>query len=94
MIRIGKISYWHVHAWDYTKQAQEHPDARIVAVWDENPERGREAAEKQGVRFHDSLDDMLQSDDIDAVIVDAPTSMHREVMLKAAAAGKHIFTEK
>ena len=37
---------------------------------------------------------MLQSDDIDAVIVDAPTSMHREVMLKAAAAGKHIFTEK
>ena len=42
MIRIGKISYWHVHAWDYTKQAQEHPDAQIVAVWDENPRRGRE----------------------------------------------------
>lgn len=94
MIRIGKISYWHVHAWDYTKQAQEHPDAQIVAVWDENPGRGREAAEKQGVPFYESLDDMLQSDDIDAVIVDAPTSMHREVMLKAAAAGKHIFTEK
>ena len=37
---------------------------------------------------------MSQSDDIDAVIVDAPTSMHREVMLKVAAAGKHIFTEK
>lgn len=93
MIRIGKISYWHVHAWDYTKQAQEHPDAQIVAVWDENPERGKKAAEQQGVPFFESLDEMLQSD-IDAVIVDAPTSMHREVMLKAAAAGKHIFTEK
>ncbi|MGG3279336.1 Gfo/Idh/MocA family protein [Paenibacillus solani] len=94
MIRIGKISYWHVHAWDYTKQAQEHPDTQIVAVWDENPERGREAAEKQGVTFYESLDEMLKSDEIDGVIVDAPTSMHREVMLKAAAAGKHIFTEK
>lgn len=94
MIRIGKISYWHVHAWDYTKQAQEHPDAEIVAVWDENPERGQEAAAKQGATFYASLDEMLAQDDIDAVIVDAPTRMHREVMLKAAAAGKHIFTEK
>ena len=94
MIRIGKISYWHVHAWDYTKQAQEHPEAEIVAVWDENPERGKEAADKQGVTFYASLDEMLAQDDIDAVIVDAPTRMHREVILKAAAAGKHIFTEK
>ncbi|BFH63257.1 Gfo/Idh/MocA family protein [Paenibacillus azoreducens] len=94
MIRIGKISYWHVHAWDYTKQAQAHPDAEIVAVWDENPERGKEAADQQGVAFYASLDEMLAQDDIDAVIVDAPTRMHRDVMLKAAAAGKHIFTEK
>ncbi|OAB37855.1 oxidoreductase [Paenibacillus macquariensis subsp. defensor] len=94
MIRIGKISYWHVHAWDYTKQAQEHPDAEIVAVWDEDPIRGKAAAEKQGVPFFDSLDEMLKCDEIDAVIVDAPTSMHHEVMIKAAEAGKHIFTEK
>ncbi|WP_438350497.1 Gfo/Idh/MocA family protein [Paenibacillus sp. FA6] len=94
MIRIGKISYWHVHAWDYTKQAQEHPEAEIVAVWDENSTRGKEAADKQGVPFYDSLDEMLKRDDIDAVIVDAPTSMHKEVMIKAAEAGKHIFTEK
>lgn len=94
MIRIGKISYWHVHAWDYTKQAEAHPGAEIVAVWDENPQRGKEAADKQGVPFFASLDEMLGQDDIDAVIVDAPTSMHREVMIKAAEAGKHIFTEK
>ncbi len=94
MIRIGKISYWHVHAWDYTKQAEEHPDTVIAAVWDEIPERGREAAQKLGVPFYDNLDEMLKQDDIDAVIVDAPTSMHKEVMVAAAKAGKHIFTEK
>lgn len=94
MIRIGKISYWHVHAWDYTKQAEAHPEAEIVAVWDENPARGREAADKQGVPFFESLDEMLAREDIDGVIVDAPTSMHRDVIVKAANAGKHIFTEK
>ncbi|WP_424767222.1 Gfo/Idh/MocA family protein [Paenibacillus sp. sgz302251] len=94
MIRIGKISFWHVHAWDYTKQAQEYPDTEIAAVWDESAERGQEAAEKLGVPFYSSLEEMLQRGDIDAVIVDAPTTMHQEVMVAAAKAGKHIFTEK
>ncbi|CAM4470427.1 putative dehydrogenase [Paenibacillus endophyticus] len=94
MIRIGKISYWHVHAWDYTKQAQEHPGTEIVAVWDEIAERGQAAADKLGVDFHANLDEMLQRDDIDAVIVDAPTNRHQEVIVAAAKAGKHIFTEK
>jgi predicted dehydrogenase len=93
-IRVGKISYWHVHAWDYTKEAQQHPDTEIVAVWDEIPARGKEAAEKQGVPFFESLDDMLLNADIDAVIVDAPTNRHHEVITAAARAGKHIFTEK
>ncbi|NMO94595.1 Gfo/Idh/MocA family protein [Paenibacillus lemnae] len=93
-IKIGKISYWHVHAWDYTKQAQEHTDTEIAAVWDENPERGRQAAEKQGVPFYENLDDMLALKEIQGVIVDAPTNMHKDVMIAAARAGKHIFTEK
>lgn len=92
-LKIGKISYWHVHAWDYTKQVQALPGAEIVGVWDEDAARGQEAAERQNVPFYPSLDALLASD-IDAVIVDAPTRMHHEVMLKAARAGKHIFTEK
>lgn len=93
-IRVGIISYWHVHAWDYTKQAQEHRDVEIAAVWDENPERGREAAEKLGVPFFASLDELLAEKTIDGVVVVTPTYMHRDVMVAAAKAGKHIFTEK
>ncbi|MEK4189303.1 Gfo/Idh/MocA family oxidoreductase [Paenibacillus sp. FSL L8-0493] len=93
-IRIGKLSYWHVHAWDYTKQAQEHEDTVLAAVWDENVERGNKAAESLNIPYFESLDDLLAQEDIDAVIVDAPTNMHRDVIVAAAKAGKHIFTEK
>lgn len=93
-IRIGKISLWHVHAWDYIKQAQEHEDTVIAAVWDEDAERGQEAAERLNVPFYASLEDMLAQDNIDAVIVDAPTRLHEDVITAAAKAGKHIFTEK
>jgi predicted dehydrogenase len=85
MIRVAMLSYWHVHAWDYTRQAQSHPDVTIGAVWDELPERGRAAAEQLGVPFYESLDDLLALPEIDAVIVDAPTSMHRDVMVRRRA---------
>ncbi|MCM3626955.1 Gfo/Idh/MocA family oxidoreductase [Paenibacillus glycanilyticus] len=94
MIRVAMLSYWHVHAWDYTKEAQAHPNTQIVAVWDEIPARGQEAANKLEVPFIANLDELLAREDIDGVIVDTPTNIHREVMVKAAKAGKHIFTEK
>lgn len=93
-IRIGKISYWHVHAWDYTKQAQEHEDTVLTAVWDEDAERGKKAADSLNIPFYESLDELLAREDIDAVIVDAPTNVHKDVIIAAAKAGKHIFTEK
>src|SRR5690348_1521530 len=94
MIRIAMLSFWHVHAKDYAREAEEHPDTEIVAVWDERPERGRAEAEKRGVPFYENLDDLLAQPNIDAVVVDAPTNMHHKVMIAAARAGKHIFTEK
>jgi 1,5-anhydro-D-fructose reductase (1,5-anhydro-D-mannitol-forming) len=94
MIRVAMMSFWHVHARDYARQAQEHPDTEIVAAWDENAERGRAQAEALGVRYFDDLQELLAQPDIDGVIVDTPTSMHHAVMIAAARAGKHIFTEK
>ncbi|MWC30975.1 Gfo/Idh/MocA family protein [Paenibacillus sp. MMS18-CY102] len=94
MIRVAMLSYWHVHAWDYTENVLNHPDTEVVAVWDELPERGAEAAAKLGVPFVANLDELLAREDVDGVVVDTPTNMHRDVIVKAALAGKHIFTEK
>lgn len=94
MIRVAMLSFWHVHGKDYAREAEEHPDTQIVAVWDEVPERGQSEAQQHGVPFYENLDDLLAQPDIDGVIVDAPTRMHLDVMVAAARAGKHIFTEK
>jgi 1,5-anhydro-D-fructose reductase (1,5-anhydro-D-mannitol-forming) len=94
MIKVAMLSYWHVHAWDYTKQVLENPNTEITAVWDEQSERGQKAADKLGVPFIADLDELLARKDIDAVVVDSPTNTHRDIIVKAAKAGKHIFTEK
>ena len=94
MIRIAMLSFWHVHARDYARQATQNPATEIVAIWDENDERGQAEAQARGVRYYDNFDELLAQPDIDAVIVDTPTNVHRDVMLSVARAGKHIFTEK
>ncbi len=56
--------------------------------------RGADGAANYGIPFHADLDELLARDDIDGVIVTTRTTAHLEVMLAAAQAGKHIFTEK
>jgi predicted dehydrogenase len=93
-LKIATLSFWHVHAGDYSRQAQAHPGTDLVAVWDDDAERGKAAAEQFGVEFTDDLDALLARDDLDGVVITTPTDVHRDVMIKAAQAGKHIFTEK
>jgi 1,5-anhydro-D-fructose reductase (1,5-anhydro-D-mannitol-forming) len=93
-LKIAVLSFWHVHAGDYSRQAQQHPGTELVAVWDDDAERGRAGAGQFGVEFTDDLDALLARDDIDGVVITTPTNEHRDLMVKAARAGKHIFTEK
>jgi predicted dehydrogenase len=93
MLNVAMLSKWHVHADGYARQVRDY-GAKITAVWDEQPARGQEWAKALGVDFEAGLDQLLGRADVDAVVVDAPTSLHREVMVAAARAGKHIFTEK
>lgn len=93
-MNVAMLSYWHVHAKDYERQYLSHDDCKIVAVWDEIESRGKEAAERLGCDFFPDADEIFSNPDIDGVIIDSPTNMHGELIRKAAAAGKHIFTEK
>ena len=94
MLRVAVMSRWHVHADQYAREVAENADAEVVRVWDEDAGRGQAWAEEIGVPFEPQLAAVLGSDDVDAVCVTTPTSMHREALVAAAQAGKHIFTEK
>ena len=94
MLRVAALSRWHVHAEQYVREITEHAQARVSVVWDEDAGRGASWAADLGVPFEADLERLFERDDVDAVSVTTPTSMHAEVMVRAANAGKHIFTEK
>jgi len=93
-VRVAVVGAWHVHAVDYARRALEHPGTELVALWDDDPARGAALAAELGVPATAELEGLLARADVDAVTITTATRDHHDVMLRAAAAGKHVFTEK
>ena len=93
MLNVAMLSKWHVHAEGYANELRNSGKVNITAVWDDDVARGSEWASRIGTDFEPDLNKLLARSDVDAVICDAPTSKHKDVIIPAARAGKHIFTE-
>jgi predicted dehydrogenase len=78
------------------------PTARLSAVAARSGDRAQAFIDElTAVCPHDSepaavegYDNLLARDDVDAVYIAVPTALREEWVLKAAAAGKHVLTEK
>ena len=68
--------------------------ARLVAVAEPREEAGRALAGEHGAAWHARLEDLLARPDVDAVVLCTPSGLHPEQAVAAAAAGKHVVTEK
>ena len=56
--------------------------------------RAGELANEYGVPACDSLAELLQRDDVQAIVVATPDQFRQEITEQAAAAGKHVLVEK
>ena len=71
------------------------PEACLVAIADVSAERAQQvAAELEIENSYGSLEAMLESKDIDAVLIATPDKFHAQDVALAARAGKDIFCEK
>ena len=87
IIGCGVIAPFHARA------IAELPNARLLAVADELPERARDTASAFDVEAV-SVDALLARPDIDVVSVCVPSGLHAQVGSRVAAAGKHVVVEK
>jgi len=88
IVGCGGIGPYHAEA------LKEVDSAVLTAVADCIPERAQKVGEKFGVAWHDSYEDLLARDDVDAVAVCTFSGLHAEHGMMAARAGKHVLSEK
>jgi len=95
-VRIGLVGYgnaaqFHMRAWNQLGKKA----AEIVAVCGRSPERAAAFADEYAVpRSFESMAEMLNSIDVDAVDLAVPNHVHAALSIEAANAGKHIICEK
>lgn len=70
------------------------PEARLVAVCDVQEQAAQAFGNEMGVPAYSDPAVVLGNADVGAVIVATPNGLHTQLVLDAAAAGKHIFCEK
>ncbi len=90
-MKVAILGVWHVHADEYTRMAASL--GTVSGVWDENAAWCADFAARHGIPAYADLDELLASD-VEACVVCSATSSHTDHIIRAAQAGKHIFTEK
>lgn len=93
-VRIGLIGAGRIGASHASVIGRRVPEAALVAIVDPRPGVAAEIAEPLGARGETSVEAVLAADDIDAVVIAASSVAHSELIVAAAAAGKHVFSEK
>lgn len=93
MVKVGIMSFAHMHAYSYASCLQQLPQVELAAIFDDVPERGKSAAEQFGTVHYSNLEEFLNLD-FEAVIVCSENSRHKDMAIRAAKAGKHILCEK
>lgn len=87
------MSFAHMHAYSYAEGLKNIPNVELVGIYDDNVERGQEVAVNYNtIHYSDQADFLAQ--EMDAVIICSENNRHKEMVLNAAKAKKHILCEK
>ncbi|MEO6122438.1 MAG: Gfo/Idh/MocA family oxidoreductase, partial [Ilumatobacteraceae bacterium] len=92
---VAVLGVAHIpHAMSYARCLSNSATARLVGVYDESSELGHRVADRFDVPYHASLEALISSADVHAVVVCSATNQHRTLVAAAAARGLHVLCEK
>lgn len=92
-VKIGMMSFAHMHAASYAGGLKQLEDVELVGIADDEPSRAKKMAKEFGVKAFDTYDSLLATD-VQGIIVCSENIHHRRHVVVAAQHGKHVMCEK
>ncbi|MEZ4631373.1 MAG: Gfo/Idh/MocA family oxidoreductase [Deinococcales bacterium] len=83
----------HIHTPNFVKRLQTRQDVKVSYVWDHDIPRAEKNAEALGAKVSD-LRSIWQDETVASVIICSETHLHKDLVLAACQAKKHLFVEK
>lgn len=93
-MRIGLLGCGSVAFWIHRRALRGLSGATLAAAADPDPAARARMARASGVPVYERPEDVLGREDIEAVLICAPSHLHAPLAIAAASAGKHFYLEK
>ncbi|MHC5058664.1 MAG: Gfo/Idh/MocA family protein [Planctomycetota bacterium] len=95
-MKLGVLGFAHGHVNSYCREWRAHPElgVEVTAGWDGDAERAARAGKQHGVEIFEAPEALLENAGVEAVVVAAETSLHADLVEKAAAAGRGVVLQK
>lgn len=87
------IGYGGMGTWHHMNIKENIDEITVVGAYDIR-EEVREKAEKNGIYFYNSLDELLNDEKVDIVLVATPNNFHKELVISSLRSGKNVICEK
>jgi predicted dehydrogenase len=88
MIGLGKMGISHLAI------VRSHPEVSLVAACDSNAYLTEVLGKHAALKCYGDVDRMLDSEQLEAVVISTPSKMHAAMVEKALQRGLHVFCEK
>ncbi len=93
-VRVGLLGCGRIGSMHAELISQRVPDTALAAVFDVFDGASTSVAEAFGARHASSAAEVIEADDVDAVVICSSTDTHMDLLVDVAAAGKPAFVEK
>jgi myo-inositol 2-dehydrogenase / D-chiro-inositol 1-dehydrogenase len=88
VLGCGRIGVMHA------RNIANHPRARLATVFDIHQPSADKVAAELGVKTSKSIEEILASPEVDAILIATSTNTHADILELAVAAGKPVLCEK
>jgi predicted dehydrogenase len=94
-LTLAFVGCAHIHTPGFIKLlASNRPNVLVKFAWDHDAARVEKRAAELGAAVATDLQQIWSDPEVVAVVICSETNRHRDLVLAAAAAGKHVYAEK
>ncbi|MCL5031843.1 MAG: Gfo/Idh/MocA family oxidoreductase [Thermotogae bacterium] len=93
-MKIGILSCDHMHAESYVESLKRIEKVEIAGIGEENEKRGKDFAQRHGIKYFKDYEDILSDKSVDAVVICSANAKHAKMTIDSARAKKHVIVEK
>ena len=93
---LALAGVWHVHIGMFLETINKQYGDQIEwrYVWDDHKDTAEKISQMLGAKAIDSLDEALNDPDVKAIVCEARTYLHKDIIIRSINAKKHVYTDK